>query len=36
MKIINWLAYPFYRAWYNLTLKEFYELALQETKEMRQ
>lgn len=30
MKIVNWLAYPFYHAFYGLSLKDFYELALNE------
>ena len=31
MKIINWFAYLFYHAVYDLSLKEFYELAKKET-----
>lgn len=34
MQIVNWLAYPFYRAWYGLTLREFYEIAINSGKEM--
>lgn len=35
MKIVNWLAYPFYHAWYNLSLREFYELALLDSQQTK-